>query len=82
MPPKNDLDEALHKLALKLVNAANDSEEMDEDHKTRVETLKVAGAFALGSKRANKSGDDDDEDSMSAIRQRLRAAESHPGGHA
>ena len=75
------LDTELRKLALQLVKAALTGP-VDDDHKARVETLKVAGNFAVAAKRGKKGNDDENEgDTMNGIRQRLAEAET-AGGHA
>ena len=74
MARPNALDAQLQALALKVVKDALDGV-ADDGHKTRVETLKVAGNFAVATKRGKKSElDADDDNTMSAVQRRINNA--------
>lgn len=80
--PRDELDAALRKLALKIAKDALDGT-MDDSHGDRVETLKVAGNYAATAKRAKVAANDaDDDDTMKSVKERISAAEQQPGGHA
>ena len=75
MSRPDTLDAKLKELALKVVKDTLDGM-TDDDHKARVETLKVAGNFAVARKRATKNdAPDDDENTMSGIAKRINNAE-------
>lgn len=82
MPRRDALDTKLRQLALKVVEDALEGR-IDDDHKARLDALKAAGNYATASIRAKKGVDDvDDDESMVGIKNRIRAADKHPGGHA
>jgi len=79
---RDELDTALRKLALKVVEMAVNAQ-FDDSYAKQIETLKIAGNYFAATTRAKKGSDqEDDSDTMIAVQARIRAAERQPGGHA
>jgi hypothetical protein len=79
---RDDLDMALRKLALNVVKMATEGL-FGPDYAKQIETLKIAGNYFAATTRAKKGSDpEDDNDTMTAVQARIRAAERQPGGHA